>query len=83
MLWEVRFIKMMLCVTTCDKCGEPMKKGQDIVTIGLSTVTSEESLMATQRLSPVTSGDNLIATPEPEIRYACHLDCWDGVEVDY
>lgn len=59
---------MLLCVTTCDKCGKPMKKGQDIVTIGLSNVTDANSE---------------IATPEPEIRYACHLDCWDGVEVDY
>ncbi len=30
--------KMILGVTTCDKCSAPMKKGQNIVTIGLSTV---------------------------------------------
>jgi len=58
-------MEMILGVTTCDKCGASMKAGQDIVTIGLSTVTSENSE---------------IATPEPEIRYACHLDCWGGVE---
>jgi hypothetical protein len=55
-------------VNTCDKCGEPMEKGQKIVTIGLSSVTKTNSELE---------------TPEPEIRYACHLDCWDGVEVDY
>jgi len=59
---------MILGVTTCDKCGAPMKTGQNIVIIGLSTVTSTNSELE---------------VPEPEIRYACHLDCWDGVEVDY
>jgi hypothetical protein len=61
-------MKMILGVTTCDKCGEPMKVGQKIVVIGLSTVARE--------------GCDLEVT-EPEIRYACHLDCWDGIEVDY
>ena len=60
--------KMILGVTTCDKCDAPMKKGQNIVIIGLSTVAN-------------TNGE--LEVPEPEIRYACHLDCWDGVEVDY
>jgi len=57
-----------LGVTTCDKCGEPMKVGQNVVIIGLSTVAR-------------ASCD--LEVPEPKIRYACHLDCWDGVEVDY
>jgi hypothetical protein len=61
-------MEMILGVTTCDKCGKPMKKGQDIVTIGLSTVNKAK---------------REVETPEPEIRYACHLECWDGVEVDY
>ena len=61
-------MEMILGVTTCDKCGEPMKTGQRIVTMGLSTVSN--------------TNDEL-EVPEPEIRYACHLDCWDGVEVDY
>jgi hypothetical protein len=61
-------MEMILGVTTCDKCGEPMKAGQNIVTIGLSTVAVESCYLE---------------VPEPEIRYACHLDCWDGVEVDY
>ena len=61
-------MKMILGVTTCDKCGAPMKTGQNIVIIGLSTVASTNSELK---------------VPDPEIRYACHLDCWDGVEVDY
>jgi len=61
-------MEMTLGVTTCDKCGEPMKAGQGIVTIGLSTVVRENCDLAVS---------------EPEIRYACHLDCWGGVEVDY
>jgi hypothetical protein len=61
-------MEMILGLTTCDKCGEPMKVGQDIVIIGLSTVARENCDLEVR---------------EPEIRYACHLDCWDGVEVDY
>lgn len=61
-------MEMILGVTTCDKCGAPMKTGQNIVTIGLSTVANTNSELG---------------VPDPEIRYACHLDCWDGVEVDY
>lgn len=61
-------MEMILGVTTCDRCGEPMKVGQNIVTIGLSIVVREACYLE---------------VPEPEIRYACHLDCLDGVEVDY
>ena len=61
-------MEMILGITTCDKCGEPMKAGQNIVTVGLSAVARENCYLE---------------VPEPEIRYACHLDCWDGVEVDY
>lgn len=56
---------MILGVTTCDKCGAPMKTGQKIVVIGLSNVASE---------------NDELDIPQPEIRYACHLECWDGVE---
>ena len=61
-------MEMILGVTTCDKCNAPMKTGQNIVIIGLSTVADTNSELE---------------IPEPEIRYACHLNCWDGVEVDY
>ncbi len=61
-------MEMILGVKTCDKCGELMGKGQNIVVIGLSTVAKT---------------NNELEVPGPEIRYACHLNCWDGVEVDY
>ena len=61
-------MEMILGVTTCDKCGAPMETGQKIVIIGLSTVAKET---------------DVLEMPDPEIRHACHLDCWDGVEVDY
>ena len=61
-------MEMILGVTTCDKCGEPMKTGQNIIIIGVSTVANTNSELE---------------VPDPEIRYACHFDCWDGVEVDY
>ena len=61
-------MEICLGVTTCDKCGKPMEKGQDILIIGLSTVANANSELE---------------VPDPEIRYACHIDCWDGVEVDY
>jgi hypothetical protein len=57
-----------LGVTTCDKCGEPMKAGQKIVIIELSTVAGESCELD---------------VPEPETRYACHPDCWDSIELDY
>jgi len=61
-------MEVILGVTTCDKCREPMKVGQNIVIIGLSTVARESCELEVS---------------EPEIRYAYHLDCWDGIEVDY
>jgi len=54
---------MILGVTTCDKCGAPMKTGGKIVIIGLSTVTNTNTELE---------------VPDTEVRYACHLDCWDG-----
>ncbi|MFC1951989.1 hypothetical protein ACFLYI_02970 [Chloroflexota bacterium] len=59
---------MILGVTTCDKCNAPMKTGQNIIIIGLSTIAKET---------------DALEIPAPEIRYACRLDCWEGVEVDY
>ena len=35
-------MEMILSVTTCDKCGEPMKVGQNIVIIGLSTIARDK-----------------------------------------
>ena len=54
-----------LGVTTCDKCGEPMKKGQNIVVVAEGVI--------------MKSGEELDFQGSC-VRYACHLDCWDGVE---
>ncbi len=58
-------MEVRLGVITCDKCGETMKTGQNIVIIGLGNVANTNSELE---------------VPDPEIRYACHLNCWDGVE---
>jgi len=54
-----------LGVTTCDKCREPMNKGQNILVVAEGTIAE--------------SGDELDFQGSC-VRYACHLDCWDGVE---
>ena len=54
-----------LGVTTCDKYGEPMKKGQNVLVVAEGDITK--------------SGDELDFQGSC-VRYACHLDCWDGVE---
>ena len=57
-----------LGVITCDKCGEPMKKAQNIIVVAEGVISE--------------SHDELDFHASC-VRYACHLDCWDGVEVDY
>lgn len=54
-----------LGVTTCDKCRELMKKGQNIVVVAEGVITEASEELDFQGSC---------------IRYACHLDCWDGVE---
>ena len=53
-----------LGVTTCDKCGELMKKGQNVLAVTEGVIRE--------------SGDELDFQGS-SVRYACHLDCWDGV----
>jgi len=58
-------MEVKLGVTTCDKCDAPMKEGQPILVISEGDVTpSNEDL-------------EFCGTT---VRYACHLDCWDGIE---
>lgn len=52
-----------LGIVTCDKCGEPMKKGQNILVVAEGAITK--------------SGDEL-DFQGCGVRYACHLGCWDG-----
>ena len=54
-----------LGVTTCDKCGEVMDKSQTVLIVAEGTI--------------VESGEELDFQGS-SVRYACHLDCWDGVE---
>ena len=54
-----------LGVTTCDKCGEAMNEREPILIIAEGNVTK--------------SGGEL-SFEDSCVRYACHLDCWDGFE---
>ena len=53
-----------LGVKTCDKCGKIMEKGHKVLIVAEGVVTK--------------SGDELDFHGSC-VRYACHLDCWDGV----
>jgi len=54
-----------LGVVTCDKCGEIMSENQKILIIGEGVVEEAESELDFRG---------------SDVRYACHLNCWDGVE---
>ncbi|HEX76119.1 MAG TPA: hypothetical protein G4O12_06000 [Dehalococcoidia bacterium] len=58
-------IEARLGVTTCDKCQEPMTKGQPVLMIAEGNIAE--------------SDDNLTLRGSC-VRYACHLSCWDGIE---
>jgi hypothetical protein len=54
-----------LGVTTCDKCQKPMAKGQPVLIITEGNITKS---------------DYDLTFDGSCVRYACHLNCWDGVE---
>jgi len=54
-----------LGVITCDKCGGLMNKGQDIIIIAEGIINN---------------ADTELDFKGSLVRYACHKDCWDGVE---
>ena len=58
-------MEVCLGVTTCDKCGKTMKKDQSIIVIAEGLITRSEDDLDFECAS---------------VRYACHVDCWDGVE---
>lgn len=60
-------MEAVLGVITCDKCAKPMEKGQSIMVIAEGMI--------------VKAGEELDFQGSC-IRYACHLDCWDGVAED-
>ncbi len=59
-------MEAQLSVITCDKCGEPMEAGQRVLVIAGGNIVRER--------------DEFIDFEGDGIRYACHMDCWDGVE---
>lgn len=64
-LEEENMMEATLGVITCDKCGELMNKGQDIIVIAEGVIDKANTEIDFQGSS---------------VRYACHRDCWDGVE---
>ena len=58
-------IEAHLGIVTCDKCREPMEKGQNIIIIAEGLIMNSNEELDFQASC---------------VRYACHFDCWDGVE---
>ena len=58
-------MEVCLGVTACDKCGKTMKKDQSIIVIAEGLITRSEDDLDFEGSS---------------VRYACHLNCWNGVE---
>ena len=54
-----------LGVTTCDECQQPMTKGQPVIIMTEGSITD-----AKEDLDFYGSC----------VRYACHLNCWNGIE---
>jgi len=54
-----------LGVTTCDKCGTPMKEGKSILVIAEGNIAESDDELTFQGSC---------------VPYACYLDCWDGIE---
>ena len=52
-----------LGVTTCGKCGEPMKEDKPVLVIAEGNIAASDDALISQ---------------DSCVRYACHLDCWDG-----
>lgn len=62
---EIDMMEAHLGVTTCDKCQEPMTKGQPVIIITEGSITESKKDLDYQGSC---------------VRYACHLNCWDRVE---
>jgi hypothetical protein len=61
----MKMMEAKLGVTTCDKCQEPMTKGQPVIIITEGNITKS---------------DDTLTFDGSCVQYACHLTCWDGVE---
>lgn len=62
-------IEAQLSVLTCDKCRKPLKRDEPAVII------ADGFIRGPKRKELITFWGSCV-------RYACHLDCWDGVEED-
>jgi len=60
-------IEASLGVTTCDKCGKAMEKGQPILVVAEGMIAESNDQLAFEGSC---------------VRYACHTDWWDGAEED-
>jgi hypothetical protein len=58
-------MKAHLGIITCDKCGKPMKKAQNIILVAEGVISES---------------DDELEFNGSFVRYACQLDYWDGVE---
>ncbi len=58
-------MEVHLGVVTCDKCGEPMEKGQPVLIIADGIITESNCVLTFE-------GSN--------VRYACHLGCGGDIE---
>ena len=56
-----------LGILTCDKCGEPMRRDEEVIVIAGGFIRGPKRR-------------DLITFWGSCVRYACHLGCWDGVE---
>ncbi|MFH0914147.1 MAG: hypothetical protein V1849_02510 [Chloroflexota bacterium] len=63
--WGPNMMQVRLGVTTCDKCGRPMHKGQSVITLSEGVIAKSNDELDFQGSS---------------VRYACHIECWDGIE---
>lgn len=58
-------MNVKLGVITCDKCGKPMKK-------------DEKTLIITE--GTIINVNDELDFKGSDVRYACHLECWNGFE---
>ncbi|GEM_PF-780809 len=58
-------MKASLGVTTCDKCQQPMTKGQPVIIVVEGDIAE--------------SGD-ILTFDGSCVHYACHRECWDRIK---
>jgi hypothetical protein len=56
-----------LCIHTCDKCGKPMRRNQEIVLVSKGWIRGPKR-------------KDLITFWGANVKYAYHLSCWDDME---